>query len=86
MAKLRRALVKPEDWQRHMRVLEKLAAPKVVRPKKKKRVRDPILAHESVLIDLDKNARRPPRQIPRMNRSIDRVLRCFRLRKKNGDQ
>ncbi|XP_014474145.1 PREDICTED: testicular haploid expressed gene protein-like [Dinoponera quadriceps] len=35
MAKLRKALTKPEDWQRHMRVLEKLAAPKVVRPKKK---------------------------------------------------
>ncbi|KAL6444592.1 hypothetical protein ACFW04_002005 [Cataglyphis niger] len=36
MAKLRRALTKPEDWQRHMRVLERLAAPKVVvRPKKK---------------------------------------------------
>ncbi|XP_029662047.1 uncharacterized protein LOC115234839 [Formica exsecta] len=37
MAKLRKALTKPEDWQRHMRVLERLAAPKVaVRPKKKK--------------------------------------------------
>ncbi|EGI66368.1 hypothetical protein G5I_05177 [Acromyrmex echinatior] len=37
MAKLRKALTKPEDWQRHMRVLEKLAAPKVVvRPKKRK--------------------------------------------------
>ncbi|XP_025161323.1 testicular haploid expressed gene protein-like [Harpegnathos saltator] len=35
MAKLRKALTKPEDWQRHMRVLERLAAPKVVRPKKK---------------------------------------------------
>ncbi|XP_012054100.1 PREDICTED: uncharacterized protein LOC105617137 [Atta cephalotes] len=37
MAKLRRALTKPEDWQRHMRVLERLAAPKVVaKPKKRK--------------------------------------------------
>ncbi|CAL1674885.1 unnamed protein product [Lasius platythorax] len=37
MAKLRRALTKPEDWQRHMRVLERLAAPKVAaRPKKRK--------------------------------------------------
>ncbi|XP_032673367.1 uncharacterized protein LOC116845124 [Odontomachus brunneus] len=34
MAKLRKALTKPEDWQRHMRALERLAAPKV-RPKKK---------------------------------------------------
>ncbi|XP_070155916.1 sperm microtubule associated protein 2-like [Polyergus mexicanus] len=40
MAKLRKALTKPEDWQRHMRVLERLAAPKVaIRPKKKKLVR-----------------------------------------------
>ncbi|XP_018311935.1 testicular haploid expressed gene protein-like [Mycetomoellerius zeteki] len=37
MAKLRRALTKPEDWQRHMRVLERLAAPKVAaRPKRRK--------------------------------------------------
>ncbi|XP_029177302.1 testicular haploid expressed gene protein-like [Nylanderia fulva] len=37
MAKLRRALTRPEDWQRHMRVLERLAAPKVaVRPKKRR--------------------------------------------------
>ncbi|KAL0100666.1 hypothetical protein PUN28_019217 [Cardiocondyla obscurior] len=37
MAKLHRALTKPEDWQRHMRVLERLAAPKVVaRPKRRK--------------------------------------------------
>jgi len=41
MAKLRRALTKPEDWQRHMRVLERLAAPKVVaRPKRRKPVSD----------------------------------------------
>ncbi|XP_067209058.1 uncharacterized protein Theg isoform X2 [Linepithema humile] len=40
MAKLRRALTKPEDWQRHMRVLERLAAPKVaMKPKKKKRIK-----------------------------------------------
>lgn len=43
MEKLRQALVKPEDWQRHMRVLQRLAAPKVikiVKPKKKKPVRN----------------------------------------------
>ncbi|XP_072755671.1 uncharacterized protein Theg [Anoplolepis gracilipes] len=39
MAKLRKALTKPEDWQRHMRVLERLAAPKVIRPKKRKPVK-----------------------------------------------
>ncbi|EFN72632.1 hypothetical protein EAG_06816, partial [Camponotus floridanus] len=40
MAKLRKALTKPEDWQRHMRVLERLAAPKVVvRPKKRKPIK-----------------------------------------------
>ncbi|XP_025987895.2 uncharacterized protein LOC105204613 [Solenopsis invicta] len=37
MAKLRRAFTKPEDWQRHMRVLERLAAPKVAaKPKRRK--------------------------------------------------
>ncbi|XP_011695177.1 PREDICTED: testicular haploid expressed gene protein-like isoform X2 [Wasmannia auropunctata] len=37
MAKLRRALTKPEEWQRHMRVLERLAAPKVAaKPKRRK--------------------------------------------------
>lgn len=57
MAKLRKALTKPEDWQRHMRVLERLAAPKVaVRPKKKKPVRKiVVLVHKSILIDLDKS-------------------------------
>lgn len=45
MAKLRKALAKPEDWQRHMRVLDRLAAPKVaVRPKKKP-VRNASLFH-----------------------------------------
>lgn len=57
MAKLRKALTKPEDWQRHMRVLERLAAPKVVvRPKKRKPVRKmSFSAHKSILIDLDKS-------------------------------
>ncbi|XP_011862920.1 PREDICTED: testicular haploid expressed gene protein-like [Vollenhovia emeryi] len=37
LAKLHRVLAKPEDWQRHMRVLERLAAPKVAaRPKRRK--------------------------------------------------
>lgn len=40
MAKLRRFL-KPEDWKRHMRVLNKLAMPKVVaRPKRRRPVSD----------------------------------------------
>ncbi|KYN44353.1 hypothetical protein ALC56_01218 [Trachymyrmex septentrionalis] len=38
MAKLRRALTKPEDWQRHMRALEILAAPKA-RPKRRKPIK-----------------------------------------------
>lgn len=45
MAKLRRAFTKPEDWQRHMRVLERLAAPKVAaKPKRRKPVSDVALA------------------------------------------
>ncbi|XP_050466654.1 uncharacterized protein LOC126859417 [Cataglyphis hispanica] len=51
MAKLRKALTKPEDWQRHMRVLERLAAPKiVVRPKKKPvRKMDPLTVSKRAL-------------------------------------
>lgn len=33
--KLRKAFIKPDDWQRHIKVLEKLAAPKIVRRRKK---------------------------------------------------
>lgn len=60
MAKLRKALTKPEDWQRHMRVLEKLAAPKTVKRPKKKPVRNCHSVRFSlpfVLIDRDKSAR-----------------------------
>ncbi|KAL6265286.1 hypothetical protein P5V15_002066 [Pogonomyrmex californicus] len=44
MAKLRRALAKPEDWERHMRVLKRLAAPKVAKRRKpvKRRKRRPV--------------------------------------------
>lgn len=98
MAKLRKALAKPEDWQRHMRVLERLAAPKVVvRPKKRKPVRKmSFSAHKSILIDLDKSGSFPRRVAgggggrgggnsdDRVN--LDRAHRHFRLGRKSGDR
>lgn len=93
MAKLRKALTKPEDWQRHMRVLEKLAAPKVVvRPKKRKPVRKmSFSAHKSILIDLDKSVLAASRTGGGgggilMTGLIDRAHRRFRLRRKSGDR
>lgn len=89
MAKLRKALAKPEDWQRHMRVLERLAAPKVVvRPKKRKPVRKmSFSAHKSILIDLDKSSLAASRgRGILMTGSIDRAHRHFRLRRKSGDR
>lgn len=88
MAKLRKALTKPEDWQRHMRVLERLAAPKViVRPKKRKPVRKmSFSAHKSILIDLDKSVLAASRGEILMTGSIDRAHRRFRLRRKRGDR
>jgi hypothetical protein len=42
LAKLHRFLKGPEDWKRHMKILEKLAAPKpVAKPIRRKPVRNP---------------------------------------------
>ncbi|EZA47811.1 hypothetical protein X777_15244 [Ooceraea biroi] len=57
MAKLRRALTKPEDWQRHMRVLERLAAPKFpAKPKRKKLRWKILLSKKSRPIDMERLA------------------------------
>ncbi|KYM97034.1 hypothetical protein ALC62_12299 [Cyphomyrmex costatus] len=70
MAKLRRALTKPEDWQRHMRVLERLAAPKVAaKPKKrrkpsKKRKWRPVNMERVYFLALPTIQREPPLRDP----------------------